>query len=120
MAAAADNRLDVCAAEVEAFGVDHAQVGAWLAGAWGLSEVLAKVIGQHHRPVDFAAEPLVAVVHVGEILSNALDLAQSPHSAVTWLSQECCDVLGLEWGDQAHGLFGRIEARARHALVMMK
>lgn len=120
MAAAAENRLDVCAAEVDAFGVDHAQVGAWLAAAWGLSEVLVKVIEQHHRPLQPAAQPLVAVVHVGEILSNALDLARSPYSAVTRLSQECCDVLGLAWGERAHGLFGRIEARAHHALAMMK
>jgi HD-like signal output (HDOD) protein len=115
-----DKHLTMSVAEVDMFGVDHATVGAWMSESWGLTESITLAIGHHHRPGDFAREPLVAVVHVGENLGNALDLAHSPHSAVAWISADCCDLLGMDWTETAHDLFGRIEARAQHALVMLQ
>ena len=117
--ASQDKHLTMNVAEVDMFGVDHATVGAWLSESWGLNESITQAIGHHHRPGNFAREPLVAVVHVGQNLGNALDLAHSPHSAVTWISPDCSDLLGMDWTGPAHDLFGRIEARAQHALEML-
>jgi hypothetical protein len=57
------------------------------------------------------------VVHVSEVLNHALNLSHAPNSHVRWVSPECCALLGLDWGDDARGLFGRIEARSRHAFA---
>lgn len=36
--------------ERESFGVDHAQIGAWLAAHWGLPAAVAQAIAGHHMP----------------------------------------------------------------------
>ena len=53
------------ALERDALGVDHAQVGAALARAWGLWEPVHTCIEHHHRPADTPAfEREVACAHV--------------------------------------------------------
>jgi HD-like signal output (HDOD) protein len=103
--------------ERELFGVDHATIGSWLAQAWGLSDNICKGIAYHHAPALGLPEPLVAVVHVGEVLNHALNLSHARTSHVRTISEACCAQLGLDWGDDSHGLFGRIEARSRHAFA---
>jgi putative nucleotidyltransferase with HDIG domain len=39
---------DVCGAEREVFGADHARVGAWVCARWGLAEDLVAAIEEHH------------------------------------------------------------------------
>jgi putative nucleotidyltransferase with HDIG domain len=107
--------LEIDVAEREVFGVDHATVGGWLARAWGLSDNICKGIIYHHAPQDGLPEPLVAVVHVSEVLNHALNLSNAKNSHVRWVSEDCCALLGMDWGDDSQGLFGRIEARSRHA-----
>jgi len=102
------------------FGVDHACIGAWLAAHWGLSEAIVRAIASHHAPDGQADEPLVAVVHVAEVLSNALDITGNAESRVTSVSAPCCAMLGLTWDDSAQQLFGRIEARSRHAMGFLR
>jgi HD-like signal output (HDOD) protein len=99
------------------FGVDHATIGGWLAQAWGLSNDICKGIAFHHSPAGGLPEPLVAVVHVSEVLNYALNLSHARRSHVRSISEECCALLGLDWGDDSHRLFGRIEARSRHAFA---
>jgi HD-like signal output (HDOD) protein len=110
-----DVEIDV--AEREFFGVDHATIGSWLAQGWGLSERVCKGIAYHHAPDAGLPEPLVAVVHVSEVLNHALNLSHARSSHVRDISQACCTLLGLDWGDDSHSLFGRIEARSRHAFA---
>jgi putative nucleotidyltransferase with HDIG domain len=115
LAEARDIEIDV--AERELFGVDHATIGLWLANGWGLSVEVCNAIAYHHAPNDGLPEPLVAVVHVSEVLNHALNLSHAPNSHVHWISPECCSLLGLDWGDDSRSLFGRIEARSRHAFA---
>ncbi len=112
---ARDVEIDVV--ERELFGVDHATIGGWLAQAWGLSDDICKGIAFHHSPAGGLPEPLVAVVHVSEVLNHALNLSHARRSHVRSISEECCALLGLDWGDDSHRLFGRIEARSRHAFA---
>lgn len=111
--AAADRKAGIVDAEREIFAVDHAQVGAWLAESWGLPPPICKAIQHHHAPDLALDEPLVAVVHVAEVLSNALDLGGS-NPRVTGLSDAACDQLGLRWDDSVEPLFGRIEGAGRY------
>jgi hypothetical protein len=64
-------------------------------------------------------EPLVAVVHLSEVLCNALDLTDNETPRVKTVSQASCRVLGLAWGPESHTLFGRIEARSKHAHTLV-
>ena len=102
-------------AERAVWGVDHGVVGGWLAAHWGLSQEICQAIVQHHAPEAGGQVPLLAVVHVAEVLSNALQLNHTAHCRVTTLSDTSCTLLGLDWGPDSQGLFGRIEARSRHA-----
>ena len=65
------------AAEVEAYGIDHAALGGWLARSWQLPERLAATIeGHHHDRLGLGAVVRLAdmLVHVRE--GRAVDLEQ--------------------------------------------
>jgi putative nucleotidyltransferase with HDIG domain len=114
--------LPIEAAEVECFSVSHANIGAWMADMWGLPDDIVAAIAGHHHPsaVNIGAsspakQHLVDLIHIGEVLANALDLAGRSHNRVHNLSGPACERLGLAWHDGSHLLFGRVEARSRHA-----
>jgi HD-like signal output (HDOD) protein len=109
--------LEIDVVERELFGVDHAAIGGWLARSWGLSDTICQAIICHHTPQQGQSEPLVALVHVSEVLNHALNLSHARTSHVRWISEESCTLLGLDWGDDSQTLFGRIEARSRHAFA---
>lgn len=108
--AAANHTKTIETAEQECFGVDHAVIGAWLAESWGLPKVICDAIHHHHAPDNGPADILVPLIHVAEVLSNALDLSASGSARVSYLSAKACERLGLKWDESAHTLFGRIEA----------
>ncbi|OGS66561.1 MAG: hypothetical protein A2522_06505 [Gallionellales bacterium RIFOXYD12_FULL_53_10] len=109
-------------AEQAAFGVDHAVIGAWITQYWGLPDSISHAIKHHHAPGLHCSDPLVALLHVGEVMTNALDLGGAQGSRVTFISTGACEKLGLIWGCEARpdfiSLFGRITARAHHASML--
>jgi putative nucleotidyltransferase with HDIG domain len=115
--ASEDRDVEIDVTERELFGADHATIGSWLAKAWGLSDDICKSIAFHHAPANGLPEPLVAVVHVSEVLNHALNLSHARSSRVRTISEDCCALLGMDWGNDSHSLFGRIEARSRHAFA---
>ena len=109
------HNISIEEAEREHFGVDHSSIGAWLAAHWSLPENIGAAIHHHHAPDAALTEPLVPLVHIAEVLSNALDLTSRAENRVTSISTAACNALGLTWDDSARSLFGRMEARSRHA-----
>ena len=97
------------------FGVDHCLIGAWLAESWHLPADIVAAIGGHHQPDGALGITLVPLVHVAEVLSNALDLTGRAENRVSYLSSTACEQLGLVWNDDIRALFGRIDARSSHA-----
>lgn len=76
-AAAADPTEGQLARETRVLGVDHATLGANLAGRWGLPGDLVRAIRYHHAPADAfeksdpeALHQAVAVVHVADQLAK--------------------------------------------------
>jgi len=61
--------VDLLERERAAFGVDHAQAGAWLAEAWSLPESIVEAAASHHQPIT-PGTPLGAAVIVN--LANRL------------------------------------------------
>ncbi len=69
------------AAEREIFGADHAHVGAYLLGIWGLGDGIVEAVAFHQHPGDYQGSGFRAVtaVHVG----NAMAETQMQTSAGT-------------------------------------
>lgn len=107
-------------AERDSFGVSHSTIGAWLAEHWQLPANIASAIRHHHAPDEALEDSLVSLVHVAEVLSNALDLTGREENQVASISGAACKRLGLVWNDGVRALFGRMEARSRHANAMFE
>ncbi len=101
---------DICEAERQHFGIDHTAVGEILAQHWNLPPALIFAIAHHHDG-QVAGEKLVALTHVAEAIVNALDLSAGNSARVTVLSDQACDLLGIDWQEDLGFLFGKIEAR---------
>ncbi|MBV5299707.1 MAG: HDOD domain-containing protein, partial [Rhodoferax sp.] len=99
--------------------VGIAEIGAWLAEYWALPAGIAAAIRSHHAPdcvKDASPEAnLIPLVHVAEVLSNALDLTGRTENRINTLSNAACLQLGLVWDADIRSLFGRMEARSCHA-----
>jgi len=74
---------DICQAETEYVGVDHAIAGAWLAERLGLPQVYLEVMKFHHEPENVREHALsVALIHLAELFARrrgvCLDKAAPP------------------------------------------
>jgi putative nucleotidyltransferase with HDIG domain len=56
--------------EYIAFGVTHAEVGAYLIGLWGLPDTLVEAIAHHHRPTSGSQFGPLAAVHLADVLEH--------------------------------------------------
>ena len=66
-----ENRTPLWQEEKRIFGVDHAELGAWLARNWKLPERLVEVVEYHHRENDARVDPaLVAVVSLADTFAK--------------------------------------------------
>jgi len=76
------NHGELCAQEIEMFGSDHADVGAWLAEKWKLSPQFATVIAHSHKVgvTDDKADP--------NIVTLSRIVATSNHITDIWLSPD--------------------------------
>lgn len=117
---AANDGCGMDVAEQARFGADHAEIGAWLATSWVLPDSIVDAIRYHHATDKGITAPLAAVVHVAEVLSNALDLVGREENRVSHISAAACKTLGIVWDADIQPLFGRIEGRARHAAGYFK
>jgi HD-like signal output (HDOD) protein/ActR/RegA family two-component response regulator len=61
------NGVTAAAAEAQAFGATHAEVGAYLLWLWGLPDCVVEAVALHHRPGRSAGSATLAV-HVADAL----------------------------------------------------
>ena len=102
--------------EQQHFGVDHCFIGQILARHWGLPASVVDAIYYHHEPeAGLDGDELVAIIHVAEVFSNALDLTGRDGNMVPGVSEAACQRLGIDWSQDLSPLLGRIEARAKYA-----
>ncbi|MEJ2078644.1 MAG: response regulator [Acidobacteriota bacterium] len=92
---AADQSIPTFAAERERWGTEHAAVGAFLLGLWGLPEDLVQAVRWHHEPRETENEAwadLTLLVHV----SNALvdECGHSSGTPVSFLDEEYIRSIG--------------------------
>lgn len=66
------NKLNLCQAEKDFFGADHAELGGCLLSSWGLPQPVVEAVALHHAPV-WLGEPNfcpATAVHVANIFSH--------------------------------------------------
>ncbi len=71
--AAADENLTSVNAERKIIGVDHAEIGSWLAEVWNLPPSIVEAIRYHHQPAHAPEHaPLTAVVRLADLFTRTL------------------------------------------------
>jgi HD-like signal output (HDOD) protein len=98
--------------------MDHNEVGGIVAEYWQLPKDIVAAIANHHDANDQAAQnPVVAAVHLAEMITYALDLPRRESNSVSYISGAACRTLGIRWDDEgSFALLGVIDARYQHAL----
>ncbi len=67
-----EENLFIFEAEIEIFGITHADAGAWIAQKWNFPRNLIEAIEYHHRPELSKNVPMnTAVVHLADIFTRA-------------------------------------------------
>jgi len=67
-----EQQITLCTAENAVFGTNHADVGAYLLGLWGLPDPIVEAVAFHHEPAKCPHSgfcPLTAV-HIANVLEN--------------------------------------------------
>ncbi|OGQ98096.1 MAG: HD family phosphohydrolase [Deltaproteobacteria bacterium RIFOXYD12_FULL_55_16] len=87
-------------AEREILGLDHAEVGSWLARSWNLPDKLVEPITCHHEPQLAREEPMAcAIVHFGNILIRGLGYGHAGDIWVPPLNSKAWKLLALAPAD---------------------
>lgn len=95
-------------AEMAVAGMDHGQIGGILGERWHFPPAICDVIANHHRPEAGVCGDLVCVVHLGDVLAHALDLANDPLEAVPRIAEPCWRKADLAWLDSQE-IFAEVE-----------
>ena len=92
---AAQHTMCLHAAEQKRMGCHHAHIGRYLLNQWRLPLILENTVCFHHNPKD-APDPVpAAIVHVADILVNALGIGTSGERLVPPLSPSAWESLEL-------------------------
>ncbi len=96
----------LCLAERQVFGFDHATLGGVLLSGWRFPESLIRAVRSHHGPGRPAWTVEPAVVHVADLVVNAMRMGSSGEIFVPPLVPEAFATLGV-----APGALGEAMAR---------
>lgn len=89
-------KISMFEAERLVLGLDHAEVGGWLAKSWFLPKKLVEPIACHHLPKNSQDEPLAtAILHFSDILIRGLGYGHGADIWVPPMSKIAWDALGL-------------------------
>ncbi|MCL2101433.1 MAG: HDOD domain-containing protein [Fibromonadales bacterium] len=90
-----DRPCELCVAEKELLGVDHGQIGAWLAENWRLPRSISEAM-QYHHDLSRAEinRPLVALVSFADVLCRILSAGDGGNHAPPIFSAELAYELG--------------------------
>lgn len=82
-------------AEMDLLGFDHAQIGGRLLKQWMLPPTLERAVADHHRPSESPCTIEASLVHLADILVNALRIGTSGERYVPPLFPEAWQELSL-------------------------
>lgn len=91
-----ERKLSRREAELEVLGLEHAEVGGWLAKSWNLPKKLVEPVASHHDPRLAADEQLAsAIVHFSDIMIRGLGYGHGDDIWVPTLSKRAWRMLDL-------------------------
>jgi putative nucleotidyltransferase with HDIG domain len=95
MGRAARSGMSLAAAEKNLFGCHHGQIGMQMLHQWRLPVSLEHNVCYHHEPAQ-APDPLsAALIHVADLLVNALGIGSSGERCVPPLDPQAWEASGL-------------------------
>jgi len=74
-------------AEAAVLGIDHAELGAWIARAWSLPDSLVRAIGEHARP-GADADTVVYAVYLADVVATSVGAG----TGRAWLADDSPDL----------------------------
>lgn len=87
-------------AERQVLGIDHAEVGGWLAKSWNMPGKLVEPVAFHHDPGKAREEKLAAaIVHFGNIMIRGMGYGHGDDIWVPSLSPDAWELLKLTPAD---------------------
>ncbi|MCF8025411.1 MAG: HDOD domain-containing protein [Desulfobacteraceae bacterium] len=113
------DEVPLAEAELRVMGVDHAQVGAWLARKWNLSGEVIEVIRWHHNPGNAGSEhrDLVRLCYLADMVVNAAQLGDGGNVSPAYAETICGE---FDFGhDSLVRIIGLIETRAAQSPLFM-
>ena len=82
--------------ENDILGFTHAEVGGALLQSWGLPESMISAVTYHHTPSDYkGAERDVSIIHVAEVIANAMQMGSAGEQFVPRLDESAWQQLAL-------------------------
>jgi putative nucleotidyltransferase with HDIG domain len=108
-----DRSLDE--SERQVFGCDHAAVGAALMTSWTLPPFFRDATANHHSAGPRGHTPATAVIHLADLLVQALDLGTNGEQRLSRISPDIRERVGLPPGalesvaDEVISLLGEIQ-----------
>lgn len=92
-----EKEISILEAELELLGVDHAEVGGWAVGIWGLPEALCEPISCHHDVEKSEAYRIeTAVIHLADVLIKAKGFGFTGDHFVPPIQPSAWDILNLD------------------------
>ncbi len=112
--------LPLFIAEQKTFGVDHAEVGAWLGRKWNLSRAQLNTIRHHHSPMQAEEEftDLVKMCHAANFICNLERIGDGGDAATPLFDQRVFADLGLTAPKIAE-IIERVRTESKKSEVMM-
>jgi len=91
-----ENNVSLHQSELSVIGFDHAMVGAELMKSWNLPAPMCDAICYHHRPsLSLNYRDDAAIIHVSDLIVNALNLGTSGESDIPQLDEQAWESLEL-------------------------
>ena len=96
LAAAEERHELILVTEQEVFGVDHAEVGSWLAEQWKLPPGVVSAVRHHHAPTATRRDRDAAwTTHLGDILTRALQIGWAGDATIPRIDPALAGEAGL-------------------------
>jgi HD-like signal output (HDOD) protein len=92
---AEDKGVSLVAAERDRFGCHHGHIGKYILHQWRLPLSLENNVCFHHEPADAPDPVTAALVHVADLLVNALGIGSSGERCVPPLDPRAWEASGL-------------------------
>ena len=91
-------RVDLLECEEREFGATHAQVGAYLLGLWGFTDMIVEAVAFHHHPSRYTLKrtEVLTMVHVAQCLCRARNNRNRLKVVVDGLDEPYLRAIGAE------------------------